>query len=154
MKKIFVKLLKSLLVLVVLIIVVLILLYLIMPLKFDKIEKCNDVKKLVAEKDGVYIYSYCMSNIRVRKGFGTISLENYIDSNDNWYKKIKPLISFPTTQGKKGLSYEAINYKILECNTEKNKNIYISPLYGIRIDVDCEKVDEPIDDNVDVEFNN
>ena len=154
MKNFFIKLLKGLVVLIIVIFVTYIILNLLMPLKYDSIEKCSNKKELVAEVDGIYIYSYCMNNIKVKNFLGMkTDFVDYINSHDNWYKKIKPLVSFPSNQDKYGTNYEGLNYKILKCKTKKNKNIYISPLYGY-VDADCKKSDVPSNDvegNVDVE---
>ena len=143
MKKCFKNLLWKLVVLIILIIVVYVFLRFVMPLRFDTKKNCVSDKTYITEKDGVYVYAYCMDNIRVKKLIGEVDLVSYINSNYKWYKKIRPLVSFPSNQGDYGVSYEGLNYKVLECKTKKNKNIYLSPLYGPVIDVDCKKKDEP-----------
>lgn len=144
MKKFVSKLVSLVSTILVLAIVFFILINLLLPLKYDRVDGCNGEKTLVTEQDGQYIYTLCMDNIKVRNWFNEVPFEEYISKNKDWYKKIKPILTFPSTQDEYALNMESINYKVLECNTKKNKNIYIMPLYTTTMSIDCENEEIPL----------
>ena len=148
MKKFVTKLLKFISTLIVLAIVFFVLINLLLPLKYDRINGCDGEKKLLMEENGRYIYTLCMDNVKVRNWFNEIPLKDYITNNKNWYKKIKPLLYSPTADDVYADSVESISYRVIECHSKKNNNIYIMPLYTTSIGIDCTKEEKP--DTLDV----
>ena len=86
--------------------------------------KTNDCKsnKIYAEMSDYQIISYCLDNIKITDG-DTKDLVDYLNNNsiikvvDSWSKKV--------LNNNNGTLYYNNDYKIVKCNLDDNKNLYV-----------------------------
>ena len=86
--------------------------------------KINDCKntKVYAEMTDYQIISYCLDNIKINDG-SSKDIVNYLSDNnilkvvDSWNKKV--------LNNNNGTLYYNSDYKIVKCNLDNNKNLYV-----------------------------
>lgn len=86
--------------------------------------KINDCKntKIYAEMTDYQIISYCLDNIKINDG-SSKDIVNYLSNNnilkvvDSWNKKV--------LNNNNGTLYYNSDYKIVKCNLDNNKNLYV-----------------------------
>ncbi len=102
--------------------------------------KTNDCKsnKIYAEMSDYQIISYCLDNIKITDG-DTKDLVDYLNNNsiikvvDSWSKKV--------LNNNNGTLYYNNDYKIVKCNLDDNKNLYVGT-NEMSVDNLCVKNDE------------
>lgn len=102
--------------------------------------KTNDCKsnKIYAEMSYYQIISYCLDNIKITDG-DTKDLVDYLNNNsiikvvDSWSKKV--------LNNNNGTLYYNNDYKIVKCNLDDNKNLYVGT-NEMSVDNLCVKNDE------------
>ena len=102
--------------------------------------KTNDCKsnKIYAEMSDYQIISYCLDNIKITDG-DTKDLVDYLNNNsiikvvDSWSKKV--------LNNNNGTLYYNNDYKIVNCNLDDNKNLYVGT-NEMSVDNLCVKNDE------------
>lgn len=102
--------------------------------------KTNDCKsnKIYAEMSDYQIISYCLDNIKITDG-DTKDLVDYLNNNsiikvvDSWSKKV--------LNNNNGTLYYNNDYKIVKCNLDDNKNLYVGA-NEMSVDNLCVKNDE------------
>lgn len=89
--------------------------------KASKINDCNNTK-IYAEMTDYQIISYCLDNIKIDDG-SSKDIVNYLSNNnilkvvDSWNKKV--------LNNNNGTLYYNSDYKIVKCNLDNNKNLYV-----------------------------
>lgn len=87
----------------------------------SKINNCKNTK-VYAEMTDYQIISYCLDNIKINDG-SSKDIVNYLSNNnilkvvDNWNKKV--------LNNNNGTLYYNSDYKIIKCNLDNNKNLYV-----------------------------
>ncbi len=87
----------------------------------SKINGCNNTK-VYAEMTDYQIISYCLDNIKINDG-SSKDIVNYLSNNnilkvvDSWNKKV--------LNNNNGTLYYNSDYKIVKCNLDNNKNLYV-----------------------------
>ena len=87
----------------------------------SKINGCNNTK-VYAEMADYQIISYCLDNIKINDG-SSKDIVNYLSNNnilkvvDSWNKKV--------LNNNNGTLYYNGDYKIVKCNLDNNKNLYV-----------------------------
>lgn len=87
----------------------------------SKINDCNNTK-VYAEMTDYQIISYCLDNIKINDG-SSKDIVNYLSNNnilkvvDSWNKKV--------LNNNNGTLYYNSDYKIVKCNLDNNKNLYV-----------------------------
>ena len=87
----------------------------------SKINGCNNTK-IYAEMTDYQIISYCLDNIKIDDG-SSKDIVNYLSNNnilkvvDSWNKKV--------LNNNNGTLYYNGDYKIVKCNLDNNKNLYV-----------------------------
>ena len=87
----------------------------------SKINGCNNTK-IYAEMTDYQIISYCLDNIKINDG-SSKDIVNYLSNNnilkvvDSWNKKV--------LNNNNGTLYYNSDYKIVKCNLDNNKNLYV-----------------------------
>lgn len=87
----------------------------------SKINNCKNTK-VYAEMADYQIISYCLDNIKISDG-SSKDLVNYLSNNnilkvvDSWNKKV--------LNNNNGTLYYNGDYKIVKCNLDNNKNLYV-----------------------------
>ncbi len=87
----------------------------------SKINGCNNTK-VYAEMTDYQIISYCLDNIKISDG-SSKDIVNYLSNNnilkvvDSWNKKV--------LNNNNGTLYYNGDYKIVKCNLDNNKNLYV-----------------------------
>ncbi len=87
----------------------------------SKINGCNNTK-IYAEMTDYQIISYCLDNIKIDDG-SSKDIVNYLSNNnilkvvDSWNKKV--------LNNNNGTLYYNSDYKIVKCNLDNNKNLYV-----------------------------
>lgn len=87
----------------------------------SKINNCKNTK-VYAEMTDYQIISYCLDNIKINDG-SSKDIVNYLSNNnilkvvDSWNKKV--------LNNNNGTLYYNIDYKIVKCNLDNNKNLYV-----------------------------
>ena len=102
--------------------------------------RTNDCKsnKIYAEMSDYQIISYCLDNIKITDG-DTKDLVDYLNNNsiikvvDSWSKKV--------LNNNNGTLYYNNDYKIVKCNLDDNKNLYVGT-NEMSVDNLCAKNDE------------
>ena len=87
-------------------------------------DKTNDCKgnKIYAKMSNYQIISYCLDNIKITDS-NTKDLVDYLNNNniikvvDSWSKKV--------LNNNNGTLYYNSDYKIVKCNLDNNKNLYV-----------------------------
>lgn len=86
----------------------------------SKINNCKNTK-VYAEMADYQIISYCLDNIKINDG-SSKDIVDYLSNNnilkvvDSWNKKVL---------NNNGTLYYNSNYKIVKCNLDNNKNLYV-----------------------------
>ena len=86
-----------------------------------KINNCKNTK-VYAEMADYQIISYCLDNIKISDG-SSKDIVDYLSNNnilkvvDSWNKKV--------LNNNNGTLYYNSNYKIVKCNLDNNKNLYV-----------------------------
>ena len=102
--------------------------------------KTNDCRsnKIYAEMSDYQIISYCLDNIKITDG-DTKDLVDFLNNNsiikvvDSWSKKV--------LNNNNGTLYYNNDYKIVKCNLDDNKNLYVGT-NEMSVDNLCVKNDE------------
>lgn len=102
--------------------------------------KTNDCRssKIYAEMSNYQIISYCLDNIKITDG-DTKDLVDFLNNNsiikvvDSWSKKV--------LNNNNGTLYYNNDYKIVKCNLDDNKNLYVGT-NEMSVDNLCVKNDE------------
>ena len=87
----------------------------------SKINNCKNTK-VYAEMADYQIISYCLDNIKINDG-SSKDIVDYLSNNnilkvvDSWNKKV--------LNNNNGTLYYNSNYKIVKCNLDNNKNLYV-----------------------------
>ncbi len=87
----------------------------------SKINNCKNTK-VYAEMTDYQIISYCLDNIKINDG-SSKDIVNYLSNNnilkvvDSWNKKV--------LNNNNGTLYYNSDYKIIKCNLDNNKNLYV-----------------------------
>ena len=87
----------------------------------SKINGCNNTK-VYAEMTDYQIISYCLDNVKINDG-SSKDIVNYLSNNnilkvvDSWNKKV--------LNNNNGTLYYNSDYKIVKCNLDNNKNLYV-----------------------------
>ena len=87
----------------------------------SKINNCKNTK-VYAEMADYQIISYCLDNIKINDG-SSKDIVNYLSNNnilkvvDSWNKKV--------LNNNNGTLYYNSDYKIVKCNLDNNKNLYV-----------------------------
>ena len=87
----------------------------------SKINNCKNTK-VYAEMADYQIISYCLDNIKISDG-SSKDIVDYLSNNnilkvvDSWNKKV--------LNNNNGTLYYNSNYKIVKCNLDNNKNLYV-----------------------------
>ncbi len=87
----------------------------------SKINGCSNTK-IYAEMTDYQIISYCLDNIKINDG-SSKDIVNYLSNNnilkvvDSWNKKV--------LNNNNGTLYYNSDYKIVKCNLDNNKNLYV-----------------------------
>ena len=87
----------------------------------SKINNCNNTK-VYAEMADYQIISYCLDNIKINDG-SSKDIVDYLSNNnilkvvDSWNKKV--------LNNNNGTLYYNSDYKIVKCNLDNNKNLYV-----------------------------
>lgn len=87
----------------------------------SKINNCKNTK-VYAEMTDYQIISYCLDNIKINDG-SSKDIVNYLSNNnilkvvDSWNKKV--------LNNNNGTLYYNSDYKIVKCNLDNNKNLYV-----------------------------
>lgn len=87
----------------------------------SKINNCKNTK-VYAEMADYQIISYCLDNIKINDG-SSKDIVNYLSNNnilkvvDSWNKKV--------LNNNNGTLYYNSDYKIIKCNLDNNKNLYV-----------------------------
>lgn len=87
----------------------------------SKINNCKNTK-VYAEMADYQIISYCLDNIKISDGsskdiVGYLSNNNILKVVDSWNKKV--------LNNNNGTLYYNSDYKIVKCNLDNNKNLYV-----------------------------